>query len=186
MPASASPGTWNIKDLRFPKPLDNDPRALSLHGLLKANCHKLWEGGSLEVPTLQWTEPLAAALAEALRQKHVVQGVDRAERALAQEARGIALVDARSDTPRGSRVSRLLLTSNDGAERFYRQIERLLRTQGARLLVVRLNASSEQLSRVTGDPHGMARALLIEHKLSVASVLLSWCKEAPKSSDVSI
>jgi hypothetical protein len=173
MAAPASPATWSIEQLRFPKALDDDPRAAALHARLRASCRKLWEGGVLEVPALPWSASLATALASAQAEGQLIQGIEQAERALAREARGLAIADARSATERGSRVSRLLLTSNDGAERFYRQIERLLRTQGARLLALRLDVDSARLSSVLGVPDGVTRALLVEHKLGVARVLAS-------------
>jgi len=176
MPAPASPPSWNLESLRFPKTLDSDPRSPALHTSLRASCQKLWQGGLLQVPVVAWSEPLALAISGAHAEGQLIQGLDRAERALAREAHGLSLADARSATERGSRVSRLLLTSNDGTERFYRQIERLLRTQGARLLALRLEVDSTRLSGVLGDPAGIARALLVEHKTSVARVLSALCQ----------
>jgi hypothetical protein len=105
----------------------------------------------------------------------LLQGVEGAERALEREARGLSMADARSSSERGSRVSRLLVTSNDGTERFYRQVERLLRTQGARLLALRLDVNAQRLGSILGSADGLARALLVEHKASVAEVLLAAC-----------
>lgn len=173
MPAPAPSPTWTLERLRFPKTLDGDARLPALRAHLQSTCRKLWEGGDVLVPVLEWSQPLAAALATAQRAGHLVQGIESAERALAREAHGLAIADARSESERGSRVSRLLVTSNDGSERFYRQIERLLRTQGERLLALRLDVDAPRLSAVLGDPDGKARALLVEHKTSVAAVLLA-------------
>ncbi|HVZ36837.1 MAG TPA: hypothetical protein VG963_30640 [Polyangiaceae bacterium] len=177
MPAPASAPTWNIEQLRFPKTLDEDARSPALQARLRASCRKLWEGGAIQVPWVAWSEPLAAALATAQREGQLAQGIEQAERALAREARGLSLADARSSTERGSRVSRLVLASNDGTERFYRQIEHLLRTYGPRVLAIRLDADSGCLSGVMDKPGGLARALLVEHKNSVARVLLALCHE---------
>src|SRR5687767_3139100 len=115
MPAPAPAPTWNLDQLRFPKTLDEDPRLPALRARLQASCRKLWEGGDLQVPVLAWTEPLASALARANQAGHVIQGTESAERALAREAHGLFIADARSQSERGSRVSRLLVTSNDGS-----------------------------------------------------------------------
>jgi hypothetical protein len=171
MPAPAS--TWNLDLLRFPKSLDDDPRLPALRAQLRSSSRKLWEGGAIQVPLVAWSERLASALASAQRDGHLQQGIEQAERTLDREAHGLSIADARSSTERGSRVSRLLLVSNDGTERFYRQVERLLRAQGPRLLALRLEAESRQLSTVIGVPDGLVRALLVEHKTSVARVLLS-------------
>jgi hypothetical protein len=176
MPAPDSAPTWNFDSLRLPKSLDDLPQLPALRARLSSCCRKLWEGGAVQVPVVSWSEPLASALASAQRERHLLQGIEQAERTLDREAHGLSIADARSATERGSRVSRLLLTSNDGTERFYRQVERLLRTQGPRLLALRLDVDSRQLSAVMGDPDGLARALLVEHKTSVARVLLALCE----------
>jgi hypothetical protein len=178
MPAPASVPTWNIEQLRFPKALDGDARTPALHARLRAGCAKLWAGGVIEVPWVAWSEPLAAALTMSQREGQLAPGIEQAERALAREAHGLSLADARSSTERGSRVSRLVLASNDGTERFYRQIEHLLRTHGPRVLALRLDAGSGVLSGVVDKPGGVVRALLVEHKASVARVLLALCEVA--------
>jgi hypothetical protein len=171
--------TWNLDSLRFPKALDDDARLPALRAQLRAGCRTLWEGGALEVPVVRWSQPLASALASAQRDRHLQQGIEQAERILDREAHGLSVADARSSSERGSRVSRLLLVSNDGTERFYRQVERLLRVQGSRLLALRLDAESRQLGAVIGDPDGLVRALLVEHKTSVTRVLLALCAPPP-------
>ena len=176
MPAPETAPTWNLDSLRIPKSHDDQPLLPALRTHLRSSCRKLWEGGVVQVPVIRWSEPLAAALASAQRDGHLLQGIEQAERTLDREAHGLSIADARSSTERGSRVSRLLLTSNDGTERFYRQVERLLRTQGPRLLALRLDADSRRLSTVMGDTAGLARALLVEHTTSVARVLLALCE----------
>jgi hypothetical protein len=125
------------------------------------------------VPTASWSDVLARALSRTQREGHLVCGLERAEKALNREVRGLAMADAKSATERGSRVSRLLLVSNDGTERFYRQVERLVSTQGARLLAVVLDADSSLLAGVVPQALGVVRAVLIEHKECVARVLLA-------------
>ncbi|MEY2929720.1 MAG: hypothetical protein RL033_469 [Pseudomonadota bacterium] len=171
------PGAWSLDQLRFPKQLDDDSRSEPLRARLRASRRKLWEGGVLEVPVVSWSDRLATALSNAERSGHLLQGIEHAERELEKEAKGLSMADARSSIERGSRVSRLLLTSNDGSERFSRQVERLLRTHGARVLALQLDATSTQLAAVRGESGSFARALLVEHKTSVASVLLALCEE---------
>jgi hypothetical protein len=110
--------------------------------------------------------------------KHLTQGLEQAEQRLSNEARGLKMVDARSESGRGVRVSRLLLLSDDGAERFYRQAERLLLTHGERLLAIRLSVPADKLGEVLHAP-GVVRALLIEHKQSVADTLVALAGKPP-------
>jgi hypothetical protein len=163
---------WSLDTLRLPKTLENGPGGPALHAALRERAQKLWGGGVIQVPTAAWSSELAAVLEGAQLAHHLVRGLELIEKTLEREARGLSLVDARSTTERGSRVSRLLLVTEDGTERFYRQAERLVCTQGPRLLAIRVEADSGQFGGVV--PHqasGVVRALLVEHKDSVARVL---------------
>lgn len=177
MPPPAPPVPWKFEALRLPRALE-EAEASALQTQLLRQCRELWRDG-VRVPTVGWTEALAKTLANARRAGHLVQGLERAQRALELEARGLSMADERKQKERGSRVSRLLLTSNDGAERFYRQVERLLRTQGLRLLAVRVEVDSATLGAVVGADKGLARALLVEHKSSAAAVLRSLLVTRP-------
>ncbi len=162
---------WSLESLRLPKAIENEAEGALLHAALRERPRQLWSGGALSVPTASWSGGLASALSRAQREGHLVCGLERAEKALNREVRGLAMADARSATERGSRVSRLLLVSNDGTERFYRQVERLVCTQGPRLLAILIDADSSQLAAVVPQALGVVRAVLIEHKDCVARVL---------------
>jgi hypothetical protein len=168
----ASP-SWSLESLRLPKAIENDAQGPALHAALRERAKKLWAGGAILVPTASWSDALAAALRSAQREGRLERGLERAERALQREVRGLSLADERSATERGSRVSRLLLVSNDGTERFYRQVERLVSSQGPRLLAIHIEADSGQFAAVVPQAAGVVRALLIEHKDNVARVLLA-------------
>jgi len=179
MPAPHSAPVWNVADLRLPKALENAEAAPALHAALRDSTKKLWPGGGVLVPTGVWTPALASVLSDAQRQGLLVRGLEAVERTLEREARGLSMVDAKSSTERGSRVSRLLLLSGDGTERFYRQVERLVGTQGLRLLAIRLDADSTVFAATVPDASGVVRALLIEHKDFVARALLALYPSAP-------
>jgi hypothetical protein len=171
MPESFPPPAWSLEALRLPKAVENHAQGAALHTALRAHSQKLWTGGAIAVPTAAWTSSLAAALGDAQREGRLVRGLEQVEKTLEQEARGLSMADARSGTERGTRVSRLVLVSTDGTERFYRQVERLLRVQGTRVLAIRVEADSSQLGGVLSQAAGVVRALMIEHKDSVARVL---------------
>jgi hypothetical protein len=127
-----------------------------------------------------WSEALAPALDSARRGGHLVRGLEQVETALAREARGLSMADARSPNVRGSRVSRLLLVSNDGSERFYRQVERLVHEQSPRLLAIRVEASAGTFAGVVPEASGVVRAMLVEHKYDVVRVLGALYPSAPE------
>jgi len=67
----------------------------------------------------------------------------------------------------------LLILANDGAERFYRQVERLLRRYGSRVLAVRLEADADALGELLFGTNGRARLLMLNHKDAVSAFLLA-------------
>jgi hypothetical protein len=172
LPAPLPHRAWSLEALRLPKAIESDGGGPAIHAALRKSAQKLWAEG-VSLPTAAWTPALVTALADALAEGHLVRGLGLVEKTLEREARGLSIADARSATERGSRVSRLVLVSNDGTERFYRQLERLLFTQGPRVLAIQLGADSSQLAGVVPDASGVVRALMLEHKESVARVLLA-------------
>jgi hypothetical protein len=162
-----------LDGVRLPKAIEADDAGPALHASLREHARALWSGGGLRVPAAPWSDALVAALARAQREGHLVRGLELAEKTLDREARGLSLVDARSATERGVRVSRLILVGNDGTERFYRQVERLALKHGPRLLAIWVDADSVQLGAAVPHAAGVVRALMLEHKDDVVRVLLA-------------
>jgi hypothetical protein len=171
----------NKKALRLPRQVESDPRAQQLLRILTTKTRLLWQGGEFEVPVTALSSELAMALQKALGAGQVVRSLESAERTLAAEERGLSLVDRQSVVPRGVRVSRLLVMADDGAERFYRQVERLLLRHGPRVLAVRLEVDADTLGELVFGPGRRARLLLLNHKEGVSGVLLSMADPLPAS-----
>jgi hypothetical protein len=165
--------------LRLPRSMEADPRAPGLLERLSRETALLWPGSGRRIPVASMSAALAAALHQAHRAGHVVRGLETAERALAAEKRGLQLADRRSGVERGSRISRVLIVASDGAERFYRQVEALLRRHGPRLLALRLEVDEAALGALLFGPESRARLLLLEHKEAVAALLLAMLEPAP-------
>jgi hypothetical protein len=140
---------------------------------LTVHIRMLWQGSEIGIPVARMTLELADALRSAYSAGQVVRSLEKAERKLADEERGLRMADRQSGAARGVRVSRLLLLANDGAERFYRQIEALLRRHGPRVLAVRLEMDEHGLGELLFGPGRVARLLMLEHKEAVASLLLA-------------
>jgi hypothetical protein len=169
--------------MRLPRSLEADPRGAALLRALDTRTVRLWPGSEREVPVADMDAELAAALRSAHAAGRVVRGLESAERTLAAEERGLRLADRESGAARGERVSRLLILSGDGAERFYRQVEALLRRHGPRVLAVRVAADADALGALLFGPGRRARLLLVEHKDAVASVLLALAAQWKRSED---
>jgi len=162
---------------RLPRSLEDGPEAAPLRAGLQARAEPLWAGGEGTATPAGFAGELRAAVVAAFEAGRGVRGLESAARALAGEARGQALADRRSGAPRGGRVSRLLLLSDDGAERFLRGVDSLLREHEPRVLALRLDTDAAGLGAALFGEGAIARALLIVHKEAVAAVLRALARQ---------
>ncbi len=158
---------------RLPKLVEADPRAAALLRGLDRHAKPLWCDSELRVASVRLDAELSAVLQSARSGGHVVRGLEAAEATLAAEERGLAIADRRAAGPRGARVSRLVLLADDGAERFYRHVDALLRRHRGRILAVRLDVAADGLGALLFGPGRVARLLLLERKDAVAGALLA-------------
>ncbi|HIF93066.1 MAG TPA: hypothetical protein EYQ60_08045 [Myxococcales bacterium] len=115
---------------------------------------------------------LAVGLFHARRARHLVRGLEGAAAALEAEQAGLnAQLEARG-CAETRRISRLLILSQDGAPRFFRQVEKLEERFARRLAVLILECDEESLGEAAFGPGKKARALLINHKQAVIRLLL--------------
>ena len=163
--------------LRLPKSVESDPRGPQLLRNLTTHTRRLWQESEMGIPVARMTPELAEALRSAYSAGQVVRSLENAERKLAAEERGLQMADRQIGVSRGVRVSRLLLLADDGAERFYRQIESLLHRHGPRVLAVRLEIDEYGLGKLLFGPDQVARLLMLEHKQAVGSVLLAMAAQ---------
>lgn len=155
----------------LPRELEGDPVCEVIRDRLAAGGRRLWRGGQAVLPVFPLGPVLAERLADEHRAGRLVLGLEGAAAALATEAHGLAALARRSGQAPAVRVSRLLLLSSDGAERFYRQVERIAAAHLPRLLVVLLEADAAALGRATTGRDAAVKAVLVRHKQGVALVL---------------
>lgn len=157
--------------------VEADPRSGQLLHRLTTHTRLLWPEGDIEVPVAVLGPELRGVLHRAHKAEQVVRGLESAERTLAAEERGLGLVDRKSGVARGVRISRLLLLADDGAHRFYRRVETLLRRHGSRVLAVRLDVSAGVLGELLFGAARLARLLMLTHKEAVGAALLAIAEE---------
>ena len=155
----------------LPRDIESDPARDTIRARLAAHRRRLWSGGRTLVPTLPLAPALAAALAQAGRDGHLVVGLERAEETLAGEARGIGLAARAGGRSAATRVSRLLLLSDDAAERLYRHVDALAIAHAPRLLVIVLATSAETIGHLVTDRDAKVKAVLVQHKATVSALL---------------
>jgi hypothetical protein len=161
----------NLSDIRFPRQLEADGTAEAIRKALMAGTVKLWSGGDLDVARIAMDEPLKEALRMARLKGQLEYGFETVSDRLVGESKGIGNVRGRGGAPYGDRVSRLLLCSNDGAERFYRHIESLLLAHAPRLLGCLLDIDGIALGSALTGKETRIKLLMADHKDAVSEIL---------------
>ena len=157
--------------LRLPRGVESDPCHEDVRRALAAHTRKLWSGGTLEIAVVPLTETLRNVLRSPATAPLLQRGLEAATATLAAEQRGLAALPPEVMRRQGRRVSRVLLATNDGAERFYRQVERLVLTHAPRVLVCVLECDSPTLGGLLYGSDGVVKLVLTEHKTAAASIL---------------
>ncbi len=153
--------------------VESDPRGAAIKELLSNNLKKLWPKAQTMAVFLPVSEKFIRTLQLEHKRGRIVRGFELIERSLEIQAHGLSLVDEKTGGQRGARVSRLLLISNDGAERFMRNVESLLLIHGDRVLSLVINIDSEKLGQMFFGEGKTAKVMMLEHKESVANALFS-------------
>lgn len=160
----------NLLQMRLPRQLEADGADEIIRRQLAAHTTKLWARSAVDVPVIALTDPLKKALQTARLQGRIRYGIDPIFAKLAGEKKGIANIRERGDAY-GDRISRLLLFSNDGAERFYRRIEQAIEAHTPRLLGCLLDIDGDALGRLITGKEGIIKIMMAEHKDVVAGIL---------------
>jgi hypothetical protein len=156
----------------LPRRVESDPSIDDVRRVLAAGAAPLWARGDVVVPRVARTPALDAALVRARTTGRLRRGLEDAVAALDAQRKGLL---AGQDV----RVSRLLVCADDGAERFYRTVERTLRAHAPRVLGLVLDADGATLGRLLAAADATVRCVLVEHKDAVADVLLSLASPDP-------
>jgi len=121
---------------------------------------------------------IADCLYEARRARRLVRGLEGAQSALAGQEAGLRRAEAARSPSGEPRISRLLVVSADGSERFYREVEKLRRRFAQRLEVLVLECDEAALGERVFGGGRRARAMLVDHKQAVAALGLALCEQA--------
>ncbi len=154
---------------RLPRAVESDPGHAAVQAALRASVQPLWPGAATGVPVVAVSDALRNALRAARAAGHVERGLERIEAGLAAQAHGLRVAGMGD----ASRVSRLVIVSDDGSERFYRQVVRLPRVHGPRVLVLRLRCDAATLGELLFGRGQTAKAVAVTHKNTVAAILLA-------------
>jgi hypothetical protein len=161
----------NLSDIRLPRELEADGTAETILRVLGARTVQLWTRSHLFIPRITMGEPLKKVFRRAALNGQVRWGLEAISDKLKKEERGIANLREGRGLPTGDRASRLLLVSNDGAERFYRHIERLLQAHAPRLFACMVDMDGNELGSMVTGREKQIKVIMAEHKGAVAEIL---------------
>lgn len=159
-------------NLRLPRLVENDDRATLINDVLSAP-KKLWAKSVVEVAHIPFNLEFVRTLQLEHKKGRVVRGFELIERSLASQSKGLQQVDQKTGEKRGQRISRLLIISNDGSDRYMRKLEQLILQHKDRVLAIVIDADSERLGHLFFGEGKSVKLLMLEHKESVAAALFS-------------
>ena len=154
--------------MKLPKQLEKDNVELDVQAVLKKESIELCSDSNIYIPVLKLNEELHKHIFSAKSLGELIIGYEAVEKALENELHGLQKVNNQSD-----RVSRLLIVTNDGSPRFYRQLEFLHKKQGGRVLICRLDVDSTLMGNILQLEDKQVKAVLLNRKKSVINVLKS-------------
>ncbi len=156
----------------LPKQLAKEHIESDVREALERESIELCAGSEISIPILELTPELRKEIFYAKALGEVTIGYDPIEKRLLHELRGLQKVGNQ-----GERVSRLLMVTNDGSPRFYRELEFLHKKHGGRVMICRLDVDSAIMGGILGLKETLVKAALLNRKRSVVNVLKSLLKK---------
>ena len=154
--------------MKLPKQLEKEKVESDVRAVLEKESIELCSDSNIYIPVLKLNPELRKQIFYAKYLGQLIIGYSDVEKALKNELHGLQNVNNQSD-----RVSRLLIVTNDGSPRFYRQLEFLHKKQGRRVLICRLDVDSLLMGNILELKDKQVKAVLLIRKESVVNVLKS-------------
>lgn len=142
-----------------------------MEAYLQKNLKLLRPDGTHKAPQLVYDDALRKALKEALRAKHLVQGLEKIGNQLDKEKKGLDLLKNKSGQVSAPRMSRLILLANDGSERFYHDAESILIRHADRAYGCLVLADSETIGKEIAVKAMPAKAFMIDDRKALGIFL---------------
>lgn len=162
--------------LKLPKGILTHPNAPQIEGAFRLNLRLLFSKGRLEVPQWPFNEAMRSALQTAYSSKHLIQGLESIEQHLDAELKGLKALQSQPGQDQKQRLSRLLLLSSDGSERFYHSAESMLFRHGDRTMGCVIDATADQLGLGFTKKSNPTKALLIDERKALEVFLIEMSR----------
>ena len=157
--------------LKLPKNTVKLPLCAEIEARFTKTERPLRLNGTVAATFWQLSDELKRAIKNAAVNQQLLIGLERIEQLLTKEAKGLRMLQEKSGQPEAHRLSRLLLLSDDGSDRFYHDVESLLRTHGNRTWAVVIEASAETMGLLATPKGSPIRALLIADRKALEAFL---------------
>ncbi len=162
----------------LPRSIESHPDYNLVKSFISENQAPLWPGSTFKAVNATINKAFFGILRQAKVKNILSRGLEVIERQLETEKKGLEMADQKAGNSRTQRISRLLILSNDGAERFYRKAAALLRLHGDRVMAIKLDIDASTLGKQLFGEGKSAKMLLLDHKQSVTEALLAIIKPA--------
>ena len=112
--------------LKLPRLLETETENQLLFHTMQKSFQTFSPEGTIKVPCIELNDNLIQALAFARRCGSLRGGLESIETLLQTEEAGLVSMRSRQKSKDPNRISRVLIFSNDGSDRFYRHCETML------------------------------------------------------------
>ncbi len=163
----------NMDSIRLPRALEDHRLYGAVQNLLRDRCRPLYAGSEICVPVLEWSDAVERSMRAILAAGRVCRGLEGAEDKLKAEMQGLRALQKKTGAQQAGRVSRMLLTSNDGSRRFYHDVEKIIDRYSPRVMCCRINVESGELGDALYGKGAAVKCIMADHKDAVVRVLLA-------------
>ncbi|KAB8037087.1 hypothetical protein GCL60_14755 [Silvanigrella paludirubra] len=157
--------------LKLPRLLETETENQLLFHTMQKSFQTFSPEGTIKVPCIELNDNLIQALAFARRCGSLRGGLESIETLLQTEEAGLVSMRSRQKSKDPNRISRVLIFSNDGSDRFYRHCETLLAKYKSRVFGIKINADSVLLGKSFFGKEKAVKAMLVSRKDAVIKVL---------------
>jgi hypothetical protein len=150
--------------LKLPKGLLTLPNVSEIERLFEHKLRYLYSEGHLKVPQWTYNEALRRSLKQTFASEHLIQGLEGISEHLDLELKGLNALKKLPGQTQNKRLSRLILLSNDGSERFYHNAESIVTKHADRAAVCMIDCTSDELGSDVSKKSTPVKALMISER----------------------
>jgi hypothetical protein len=157
--------------LKLPKDVLAHANVAQLDLFFGASQKPIRPKGGATVTFCSLDDALSSALRVTSGTGHLVQGLEMITKQLDKELKGLRAVQEKTRQVESQRMSRLLFVSNDGSERYYHDVDSLVKKHGNRLWCCRIEATAVELGERYTQKGQPTKTLMIDDRKALGLFL---------------